>query len=1486
VTTKAEALRARLEAHPGRGGCGVGAIADLDGRASHALVEDAVRGLGCLEHRGGAIGDTGDGAGLLLTTDEAFFARFIAPGRRLPEGHSLSVGVFFFPAGEKQNLPHLQHEIDATMRRAGLQPLGWRRAPVDESALGRSALDSRRDVWHAITGEGMVAHEDLPRVMWRVKAEIERKVRDVYVASFSPRTLVYKALATGPQLARCYADLRDPALRADAAVFHRRYSTNTYSNWTLAQTFRVLCHNGEINTIKANRNAVRNLEAELGLGSILMPQGSDSADLDRVVELFTSHGVSLPETIHRLMPAAWREMPGLAPEPKRWFAAVQRALGSLGAWEGPAAIVALDGAWLTGSLDRMGLRPLRWCVTRGRRLILGSEMGAVPTAPEDVLESGQLEPGETIALRLSDRRLLRPKEALAHVVAGSPINWRELAETSLLELPRAPAPPAKPADASPGATPPPQPAAPALDHAALNLFGWNPERVRNARAMAEAGKEPITSMGYDRPLAALSALRPSLSKYLKQIVAVVTNPPIDPIREGGAFDLTVLLGSSPSVHEDAPVYAPRPQWRVPSPFLTPDQMARILEPSDGVARPRALVLDCTFEDAGGPASAGAKALSRRIAEVVRQGLAAVTKGEASILVLSDRAALEPNGRAPLPALLVVSALHNALVEEGRRRKASLVVETGEVQEGHDGAVLIANGATAVHPYLYYNVGQTAGPVPHLAAALDESLRRVMSKMGICSTDGYRGSRLFEAVGISAEVVEHYLPGLVSRLGGLTLEDAVDDIRARRSFGTTPQRDADVSIYRKEVWNELQTTARGHDPESYGRFVRLLEETPPVYLRDLLRFRPPAAPIPLEEVASEEEIIAACLRGAAMSHGALHRVAHRAIAAAFNAHGASSNCGEGGEDPRRDKGGIWEASRSRIRQVASGRFGVDARYLASADEVSIKIGQGAKPGEGGMLPASKVTAEVAMIRKTQEGVALISPPPHHDIYSIEDLAQLIYDLRQTNPRATVSVKVPAVTDIGTIAVGIAKAGADVIDISGFEGGTGAAAASSIEHAGLPLERALTEAHQALVVNGVRGRVRLRADGGLKSGFDITAVLALGADECSLGTALMVAEQCIFCHGCANGLCPAGITTQSDLVARRLMTIKKGRPKDEALRDEEEERYEDARLAVGRYLTALARDVRARLAALGLRRPEDLVGRVDLLERRPARERTRAERIDVAELLIDPREAAGITPLARAPGERPTGARLPIDPTSALNARLCAEVIEGRAEIALDVEATDRTVGATLAGRVAAGEIALPAGGVRIRLRGYAGQALGFACIDGIHLSLTGFANDKVAEAMGGGVIAVRAPEGTPAVERGALSLVGNAACYGATGGRLFVAGRAGQRVGVRNSGAVIVVEGAGKYAFEYMTGGVGVVLGPVGAVVGSGLTGGVLYLRDDAGDLATRVHPSLKRAPLPDADAAALRALLEEHLRETGSDRARASLERWDEERLRFVRVSA
>ena len=1455
-------LRARaILEHPGRGGCGVGALADPRG-ASRELIDLALEGLSCVEHRGGAVDDTGDGAGLLFATPRGYFERFVAHGKRLPEGDELGVGVLLFPYGEAPNALPLQSRIDQMLRRAGLSPLGWRRVPVHPHALGARARDSQRDPWQLLIGQGMLPASDLPRAYFRVKAEIERQLPAIYVASLQPRAVVYKALATGPQLRRYYPDLEDPQLATDLVVFHRRYSTNTLSNWALAQPFRIIAHNGEINTIKANRAALQSMERELSLGGLLMQMGSDSADLDRAVELFTSHGVSLPETLLRLMPAAWRELDDPDGAQARFSKGVQRALGTIAAWEGPAGVVSSDGEVLVATLDRMGLRPLRWLRTDQGLFAVASELGALPIPIDRIVETGQLDPGEMIAFWPHKPLLEKPNELRRRVALTTRLNTDDLAERELRDVP--------PRED--------QPAAP-LPEKILALFGWTHDRVKTIRFMAENGKEPIVGMGYDRPLAIFSRNRPPLFRYFKQTVAVVTNPPLDPIREGGAFDLTVHLGAVPSAHEDLPVYDPHPQFRLASPLLTNGQLEHVLRN----APPRATVLDATV-----PMPAEARTLSASLSELGRSAVQAVRSGAATVIVLSDRRAVAgieggvlplpgaggalplpgagdpaPGTRVPIPMLLAVAAVHNALTHEGLRRSCSLVADSGEIEEGHDICVLVANGATAVCPWLLLRVAAGNGTrdaeipkaVPTVLAALDGVVKRVMSKMGICTIDGYRGARLFEAIGLSPELVDYYLPGVPSRIGGVGLPELADDLNARAQERVM-QRSEDPNVYRKEIWHDLQLAAKGEDKDAYHRFVRKVEDSPAVYLRDVLRFKSSGPRAPLDEVAPAEDVVASCLRGAAMSHGSLHRTAHRAIAAAFNELGSSSNCGEGGEDTRRNRGGLWEESRSRIRQVASGRFGVDAAYLVNADELEIKIGQGAKPGEGGHLPAEKVTAEIAAIRRTRPGVSLISPPPHHDIYSIEDLAQLVASLRAVNPRARICVKCPAVSDLGTIAVGVAKAGADVVAVSGFEGGTGAAPSSSVEHAGLPLELGLTDAHQALVVNGLRGRVRLRADGGIKTGADAAKLLALGADEVSLGTALMIAEQCIYCHGCSKGNCPAGITTSDDQVARRLM-----QPKTASVRAAlaiaepdpaaaEEERFVDARNGVKRYLVALAEDLRRHLAALGLRKPAELVGRVDLLEQIARDERSAC--VDLSALLAEVSPYAA--PLARAVG----------CVGSQLEEELLARAL---ADGALDHEGpmttADRSIGARLSGAIAEGALR-PRGPVRLAFSGAAGQGFGFALVEPIQLRLRGYANDTVGEVMSGGTIAIVAPHDRDV----GRSLIGNAAAYGATGGALFVAGRAGQRFGVRNSGATLVCEGAGKYAFEYMTGGMGMVLGPLGRVVGSGMTGGELFLLDD-GTLARQIHPDVRVASWDAGSEDRARALLERHIAATGSAAAKS-----------------
>jgi len=1439
----------RIRSHPGRGGCGIVALAELSSGPSHALIRDALRAITCMEHRGGCLGRTGDGAGLLLRPERGFFERFLAPGRTLAGGETLVVGTVFLRRGDT-GLRALQREFDGYLRREGLEPFGWRTVPVRPEALGAAAREDMPSIRQVFVGRGHRPEEHLASALATVRRQVEDDLASqVSVPSLNPYTVVYKALATGAQLVEFYPDLRDERLETRVVLGHRRYSTNTFSNWGLVQPFRVLAHNGEINTIRANTRAIQDLERALGLHNVLVANGSDSAQLDRAVELMAHERANnLAEAMRRLVPPVWRTAHVAASE-QRFFEASQRVLGTLGAWDGPAALVATDGNVLVAMLDRLGLRPLRWVELRGGRVVVSSEIGAVAVEPTDIVRDGQLEPGAMLVGDLAEGELVGPERSAAWIAerADADLGFGDLSTTALVPVAR---------DLEP------EPVAPR----ALNKLGWNRERLQRFREMAKGGKEMVHSMGNDRPLGIFRENHPRLFSFLNQIVAVVTNPAIDPLREGEAMDLTVYLGRSPSLDERGS-YRVSPQYKLDRPLLTNEETASLKT----TVRPglRAHVLDATFLDPG-----NASVLSRRIHALAEEAVVAVHEG-ATILVVSDREAARTE-RLPLPGLLVVGALHRYLAKAGLRRKASIVVETGEVQEGHDLAVLLAYGATAVNPYAMLALaGDVKGVEPadardNVVESLLRMLRRIMSKMGITTIDGYRGSALFEAIALSPEVIDYFLPDTESNLGGVTLADLYEGIVARARGGDRVVAKRPVAVYRKEVTEPLQLVARnGNAQGDYDRLAKILDETPPVYLRDVLDFvdAEPAA----DEPAPVDEVVRSAFRGAAMSHGALHSTAHRAIAAAFNHFGGRSNSGEGGEDPRRNPGGPWERDRNRIRQVASGRFGVDAAYLAGADEIEIKIGQGAKPGEGGHLPGHKVTAEIARIRHTRPGIALISPPPHHDIYSIEDLAQLIRNLREVNPAATLGVKVPSVTNLGTIAVGIAKAGADVITVSGCSGGTGAAYSGSIFHAGVPLERGLTEAHQYLVANGIRDRVRLCADGGIKYAPDVAKVLALGADCAAFGTALLVAENCVFCRGCNHGNCPVGITTQDKEKQQTRWMLKHNPELEDALLDE---RYVEARQGVIRYLTCVAEHLRSILRGLGLRHSAELVGRVDLLHRRRTGNE-RWDRLDVAELLADFREdptraAGGPATEPRGDGGSPLN-RAILDDVRAQHAAAAGE--PARIELVLEPGANE-AVGATLAGAIARGDVS-PGAGIEISARGFAGQGFGFAATSGMRLRLEGYANDVVGESMGADARIVVVP---PRERTGESlpHLAGNAAAYGATGGTLFVAGSAGQRFGVRNSGATLVAEGVGEYAFEYMTGGLGVVVGPVGMNFGSGLTGGEAVVYDPEDRLASRLHRDVVIAGDVEPERVEdLRALLEEFVRETASPRVEAVLNAWD-----------
>lgn len=1436
------------ESPQSRGGCGVAGVASRDGRARRDVVTLALEAALAMEHRGGRVGDRADGSGILVRTPQAFFEQFIDPDRNIPEDEPIMVGDAWFLPDMSGDYLNLQKAIDQGIHSQGFEPLGWRKVPVNRSALPAEVREGAPRYWQILLGRGLISPSRIQRQMYLLRNTLGGSFRSVYFPCFVPGTIAYKNLCSPDRLVDVFPDLDDPLFSSSAAVAHRRYSTNTVPRFVLTQPFSLLCHNGEINTNRANVNAVSDLERALRLFfKVLMRQGSDSANLDRMVELFTSSGVPLAESLRRFMMPPWRDHHEIDDSLRQFYEGCRRALGNLAVMEGPSAVVAIDQETMVACLDKMGLRPLRYLETKDDLFIVSSELGAIGVEPKRIRSTGQLNPGQMIVLDAVAKRVRYPDEVESHIAQHSPANYRDLATRKILS---------------------PEPSA--LRYAfegdiakRLGFFGWDPSRKIAVRKMLRDGQEPIQSMGYGRPLAMLFDQPVGLFKYFKQIVAVVTNPPIDPLRERGAFDLTTYLGRRPDISGVRPDYVIHPQYRLESPLLTDSELASMRANSTDPAFPKIVRLKTLFK----PGSVDH--LTTTLSKLAETAHAVAREGRAEILVLSDRDAHAES--LPLPSILTVAFINKTLRDNGLRRRISLVVDTGEVQEAHDAAVLFAHGADAINPFMMWHVAYEQGHAPEsdevarLRWVLDSGIRRIMSKMGITTLDGYRDSQLFEVVGINPTISAYYLGGTPSFLGGIGIEEIYQAIVRRTAPKTSAKnrRSRLKPVYRKDVYMALQRVARGEESDAYARYVEEVGKTPKTYLRDLLDLRFEQEPVDTDDVASVDEIVSTVFRGAALSHGALNKWAHMAIARAFNTFGSRSNCGEGGEDRARDRGGPLEKTRSRIRQIASGRFGVNAAYLANADEIQIKIGQGAKPGEGGHLPAHKVTDDIAAIRGTRPGVALISPPPHHSIYSIEDLAQLVYNLRQINPEAIISVKVPAVTNLGTIAVGIVKADADIIEISCFSGGTGAAHASSIEHAGLPLERSLTEVHQVLTENGVREWVRLRADGGIKVGEEVAKIIALGADEVTFGSALMIAEMCVMCRGCSKGNCPAGIAAQTAEGMARFMSSS-GQSEEDPM-----ERYREAAGNVRKFLASVAGDLRAILGKLGLSHPAELRGRIDLLKTKKARSTDHYGLVDLRVLLRDvsafDEEALPIEIRSRAAAKTGNGIA---------NRRIVEGARNGKRVLESAVTIADRAVGTQLAGLIASRQVAVPDGGFEIILEGYAGQALGFGATSGMVIQLTGYANDSVGEAMSGDAeISIRQP---PAVsgERSKNSVVGNAAGYGATGGFLWVEGSAGQRLGVRNSGATIVAEGCGKYAFEYMTGGVGVLLGAVSEVVGAGMTGGVIYSRDAR--LETTIHaPSVEVRDLTEMDRQTLHRLIARFAEKTNSRLARELLQEWN-----------
>jgi glutamate synthase (ferredoxin) len=1392
-----------------RDACGIGLVADVHGRASRELLDRALAGLAAVGHRGAwaADGVSGDGAGVLLPLTEV-----------LTQTTGAGLAMLFLRE------PWLRGPVEEACRAEGLEPAGWREVPVRSSALGTTSVASLPRIEQLLLAPCGEPDRDLRAHRARRRAE---RVEGVYAASFSFRTVTYKALCAAGQLAAFYPDLRDPELAVTWAIFHQRFSTNTEPSWERAQPFRLLCHNGEINTIEGNvawmeaRERARGDDGELG--AALDPNGSDSALLDNALELLVQRGRTVHEAVTMLVPPAWQNDPRLDDD--------VRELHRFGAlvvepWDGPAALVYADGRSCGAALDRNGLRPLRVAVTDDGLVACASESGAVPL-PEGVgVRRGRLGPGQQLAV--DPERGLRLDAELKREVARSRPYGEWVAEAIQRRGRGEPAP------------------APDEDLAARHvLHGYTREELSVLlRPVAQTGHDPVYSMGDDSAISPLAGRARPLASYLRQRFAQVTNPAIDHLRERTVMSVATLLGPRAQIDAEGPP----PRVDVLPSFL--------LHPAGLEALEHGRV-EASFS----PEEGLDDALDRIVEEAE-----ALVRGGTQLVCISD--APSP-GRAPVPALLALAGVHGRLVEAGLRLECSLLVESEEARDTHAIAVLLGYGADAICPRLALETvaalaaadkvgGDRPSPAEaqeRLLGALEDGVLKVMSKMGISDVASYRGARLFEAVGLDRVLCETRLAGTPSAIGGVGLERLEQNAleRLAASLETRPQlENPGYYKFRKggephgiepevaEALHEavgaahaLRTATREGRSDLYERFAGLVNGRTPLEPRDLLELVPAGEPVPLEEVEPAAEIVKR-FSGGAMSHGALSAEAHETIAIAMNRLGGRSNSGEGGEDPARYR----TERNSRIKQVASGRFGVTAEYAAFADELQIKIAQGSKPGEGGQIPAHKVTEEIARLRNTQPGVSLISPPPHHDIYSIEDLAQLIFDLRQVNPDADVSVKLVAERGVGLVAAGVAKAHADVIHVAGADGGTGASPLPSIKHAGAPWELGLAETQQALVENGLRGRVRVRIDGGVKTGRDVVVAALLGADEVSFGTALLLAEGCLYVRSCHLDTCPVGIASQ---------------------RPELRAKFGGTPEMVEAYLLFVAEEARRLLASLGLRSVAEAVGRVELLHQRQTGDAS-ADAIDLAPLLARPEGAAHRHTGERGPRERDRLGDL-------LYAQGRAVVTEPRlVEPGFAITNADRTVGARLGGAIArTAGLGPPAGRVRARFEGSAGQSFGAFLTAGIELNLVGEANDYVGKSMSGGRITITPPEG----DAGDPCLLGNTVLYGATGGELYCAGSAGERFAVRNSGAEAVVEGVGDHACEYMTGGAVVVLGRHGRNLGAGMSGGECFLLEPDARLVNEELVML--VELEGEDQERLVQLLQRHVRATGSDRAVALL---------------
>jgi len=1451
--------------------CGVGMVADLTGTPSHQTVTDTLTILENLEHRGATGADvaSGDGAGILLQMPDSFL-RQVVSANLPPMGE---YGVAFWMIS-KEAAADVRHSLETIFSSVGLTTLAWRDVPVDSSILGPTSAASEPAFVQQIVSLGGGATGVLDSALFAARRLAEHS-HPVYASSCSSSVLIYKGMLSSPQLRQYFDDLRDERLSAAIAVVHSRFSTNVLPRWELAQPFRYIAHNGEINTVRGNRNWMTARETTLSsenlpvplseLTPIITPNMSDSASFDEVVELLVQSGRSLPHAILMMIPEAWEKSTSMDVA-RRDFYRYHAAL--MEPWDGPASVTFSDGKIVGAVLDRNGLRPARYWVTKDKRVIFASEVGVVDVDPANIERKGRLQPGRVFLVDIAQGRIIDYTELKADLAARAPYGeWLAEHQLSLDEIePRVMLTPS---------------------HASVvqrqRNFGYSDEDIRLiVKPMANVGEEPIGSMGSDAALPALSTDHRPLFDYFTQLFAQVTNPPLDAIREELVTSTRVTIGGEENLLTETPRHCH--QIVLSSPVLSVEELAKIryIDEAAGDWGFHATVVDLLFE-AHGTGSAGERL--RAAVDAICDDVVAQVRNGASIVILSDRNT--STELAAVPSLLAASAVHHRLVAEHLRTSAAIILEAGDVREVHHVALLLGFGASAVCPYLAYetiddlasaqqlSVATAMEGRYHFAKSLTKGIVKVMSKMGVSTVASYVGSQLFEAVGIDADILSSYFPGFTSRIGGITLDHLAESVLALHAEAyVRPQaqsvalrnrgeyqwrRDGEIHLFNPRTVQKLQHATRAKRYDIFKEYTKLVDDqmNANATLRSLLRFRSDLTPLPLDEVESVASIVKRFSTGA-MSYGSISEEAHTTLAIAMNRLGAKSNTGEGGEDEERfDTSDPRFNRRSAIKQVASGRFGVTSRYLVNADDIQIKMAQGAKPGEGGQLPGSKVYPWVAKTRHSTPGVGLISPPPHHDIYSIEDLAQLIYDLKNANNQARVHVKLVSEQGVGTIAAGVAKAHADVILISGHDGGTGAAPLTSLKHAGTAWELGLAEAHQTLAMNGLRSRVVVQVDGQLKTGRDVVIAALLGAEEFGFATAPLVVSGCIMMRVCHLDTCPVGIATQNPVLRERFT----GQPE-----------------FVENFFEFIAEEVREIMAQLGVRTIDELVGDTSKLEALSLNSDTNTLSLEPLLAHTDPAQRRNTI-------AQDHGLDQALDWTF-LDDAVAAGVAGEPLTVQRAIQNVHRSVG-TLTGSALTrvlGAKTLPNDLITVDLEGSAGQSLGAFIPKGLTLRLSGDANDYAGKGLSGGRVVIQKPQ-TATYDSADNIIAGNVIGYGATSGEIFISGVVGERCAVRNSGATIVVEGTGDHACEYMTGGTVVILGGVGRNLAAGMSGGTLFLYDPNNEVYDHLSAGVYEIdPLEFEDEERLREIVERFAAETHSARAAALLSDWRTARMQFVRI--